>query len=125
MKSLLTLLLLYFSSPLFASSNKTFSVDSLQSNKNNSHLHSQDNWIAKDKGMHLVGSFIVSGATTLSLKRFRGYSGTKSLNIGVSFSFGLGIIKEIYDGKQENNKFSYKDLSADLIGSLLAYIVFK
>ena len=125
MKKNLILFLLILINPLSAGITKTFSIDSLQVTKKLSYPAGKDNWLAKDKGMHFVGSFIVSGVTTLSLKRFAGYSNIKSVNIGVTFSVGLGFIKEIYDGQQEKNRFSYKDLTADVLGCFLAYFVFN
>jgi putative lipoprotein len=124
MKIFLILFFLILKNPASAGMNKHFSVDSLRANKKPDHSV-QDNWLSSDKGMHLVGSFIAAGITANSFKRFAEYSDNKSVNIGVSFSIGLGLIKEVYDGQQRKNRFSYKDLSADLLGSFLAYLVFK
>ncbi|KAA3617178.1 MAG: DUF2279 domain-containing protein [Calditrichaeota bacterium] len=75
--------------------------------------------------MHIIGSFISTGITRLALKRYAGFSDSKSVNIALSFSFSLGLAKEIHDSRQERNIFSYKDISANLLGSLLAYLVVK
>ncbi len=125
MKILIILFFLVLINPLSASIYKVFSADSMKTKESSSYSFTKDEWLAKDKGMHLVGSFITTGVTTLSLKRLAGYSDTKSVNLGITFSLGLGLSKELYDGQQEKNRFSYKDLTADLIGSVLAYLVFR
>lgn len=84
-----------------------------------------DPWIAKDKAQHFLGSFIATGVSTLSLQRFTDLNKEKSLHLGVSFSFTLGLGKELYDSTKKNNFFSYKDLIADLLGIGLAVVVFK
>jgi len=125
MKIFLILFLLVFINTLSAKGHKVFSVDSLYLSTHKSHLTFKDDWIAKDKGMHVVGSFIAAGITMSSLKRFADFSKTRSVNYAVSFSFSIGLFKEIYDGQQNNNQFSYKDLSADLLGNIIAFLVFK
>ncbi len=125
MKILIIPFFLALINPLSAGIYKVFSADSMKTKENSSFAFTKDDWLAKDKGMHLVGSFIATGVTTLSLKRLAGYSDSKSVNLGITFSLGLGFSKELYDGQQEKNRFSYKDLTADLIGSVLAYLVFR
>ena len=49
----------------------------------------------------------------------------KSKTIGVSITFSMALAKELYDNQQENNHFSYKDLTADLAGIILALLVFE
>ena len=85
----------------------------------------KDEWFARDKGMHLAGSFISTGFVMTSGNRLLNIENQKSKIIGVSFTFSLALGKELYDSQQENNHFSYKDLTADILGIVLAIIVFK
>lgn len=110
---------------LYSTETKKFHPDSLTANSVNIRPIKQDYWIAEDKGLHLAGSFIISGLTTSALKRFSGYKKQAGANIGLSFTFSLGLSKEICDSRKKENIFSYKDLTADLVGCLLGYIVFK
>jgi len=101
-----------------------------QSRVYNSELNTQtktfkDDWVAEDKARHLVGSFILVGISSQSLKRFADFGSAKSTNIGFAFSFGIGFAKESYDGLQSNNKFSFKDLTVDLVGTTFGYFVFR
>ncbi len=111
--------------PLSAGIKKKFSADLLIPKNNYFMTGLKDDWIATDKGQHFLGSFMATGIATLSLKRFAGYSSSKSINIGVSFSLSLGLLKETYDGRNNWQRFSYKDLTADLLGTFLGYLVFR
>lgn len=85
----------------------------------------KDLWIAEDKARHLVGSFILAGIFSQSLKRFSGLSNSRSINLGFSISLGIGLAKEINDGESRNNIFSIKDLGADILGATLGYFIFR
>ena len=85
----------------------------------------KDDWFSRDKGQHLTGSFIFSGLVMMSANRFLDTHKRKSKTIAVSFTVSLGLAKEIFDSQQKNNHFSYKDLTADLLGICLAMLVFQ
>jgi uncharacterized protein YfiM (DUF2279 family) len=38
-------------------------------------------------------------------------------------SFSLGLGKEIYDHRKPSNRFSYKDLTADIVGIVIGVII--
>lgn len=84
-----------------------------------------DQWFARDKGMHVAASFILTGFTTMCGNRFMDLKKSRSKTIGISFTFSMALGKEIYDSRQQNNHFSYKDLTADVAGIILAVLVFK
>jgi len=82
-----------------------------------------DAWFGTDKARHLIGSFILSGLSQMSLQRYarRDIRSSKAIGFGLSISVGLG--KEIWDSSRKDNIFSYKDLTADILGSLLAVFI--
>ena len=96
------------------------SADSL-----NEYNETQDGWFARDKGLHLAGSFISTGFFTMSSERFMDIKKSKSRVIGLSVSISLSLGKELYDSNQQNNHFCFKDLTADMLGIALALLVFK
>jgi len=51
----------------------------------------------------------------------------KSKSVMVSFSITnmIGLFKEIFDEKQRGNKFSYKDIFCNLVGSAMMYAMWR
>jgi uncharacterized protein YfiM (DUF2279 family) len=80
-------------------------------------------WLGRDKGLHLVGSMIAAVAVGKSAQTFFAKSKDQSLKIGIGVSFGIGLGKEIWDSTKKNNKFSYADLTADVIGILIGSVL--
>ncbi len=76
----------------------------------------KDDWIKPDKGLHLIGSMICFLGSANSLQRFAGKTKNNAVLLGGSFTFSLGVAKELRDKSYENNIFSFKDLLADLVG---------
>jgi uncharacterized protein YfiM (DUF2279 family) len=75
-----------------------------------------DKWIAWDKLEHLGISAFFSATLYNVLHDFY-YNDRKSslyLSSGLTFSLGLG--KEFYDRDIRKTKFSFKDLTADILG---------
>lgn len=85
----------------------------------------KDEWLARDKGLHLAGSFISTGLITLSTNRFLKGDKDQSKYIAVTITFALSLSKEIYDSRLSDNHFSFKDLTADILGISLALLVFR
>ena len=96
------------------------SIDSLDQD-----IEIKDRWFGRDKGLHLAAGFITSGFITLSTRRFAGIDEKKSRYIALSVTFSLSLSKEIYDSRQSDNHFSFKDLTADLLGIAMAILVFR
>ena len=73
-----------------------------------------DSWTGKDKELH-VGISTILGASAYTL--------TKDTDHPFLYATGLAIIpgvaKELYDSRPQGTGFSYKDLTADLVGSLV------
>jgi uncharacterized protein YfiM (DUF2279 family) len=82
-----------------------------------------DKWLGKDKFSHLISStFIYCWHYEIfynSCQMDREHS--KVLSIGLTEFWGLA--KEVYDSKQKNNHFSYKDLVFDTLGNVAASII--
>jgi len=77
---------------------------------------SPDLWAGKDKYKHFLLSGFWSGFSYLLCHRHLEYSQEKSLLISGGVVFSLGVTKEIRDGFQPDNRFSYKDLVFDIVG---------
>jgi putative lipoprotein len=119
-----TLLLIFLISGLLQAKD-TFTRQKLVPDSSLKQIEIKDEWIARDKGMHFAGSFISTGLIITSARRFTDFSDRQGRVAGVSITFGLGLGKELYDSRQPNNHFSYKDLTADIAGLIVALLVFK
>jgi putative lipoprotein len=78
-----------------------------------------DLWFGKDKARHLIGSFLLVGATS----RWYGHQvgmGKKEERIvfGMGVTLVLGVAKEVWDGWSGKGQASWKDLAADVLGLL-------
>ena len=113
-KKILFVTLILSSVPLIAG-NFSLLPDTLQA----AAKHRPDKWLAPDKALHVAGSMIVMTALSVNLHRRAGFSRKKALGSGFAFTFSLGIAKEIWDGSKTDNYFSYKDLSANIIGACI------
>jgi len=73
----------------------------------------QGPWLAADKELHFAGSLAIAASL-----RVEGQSRATS----VTATFGVGLIKEIYDATLKPRRMgrgaSWKDLAADLAGAL-------
>lgn len=43
---------------------------------------------------------------------------------GISFAFSLGLVKEFYDKRKPLGRFSWKDLSFDILGIGVGFLCF-
>lgn len=75
-----------------------------------------DRWIAPDKGLHLLGSMMVTIAGTKTLQQNLNFSKHNGMKWAVGFTFSLGVSKELWDSTRPHNIFSWKDLCADVLG---------
>ena len=83
----------------------------------------QDRWISVDKGYHLIGSLISTTGISNSCMKFAEIKKDKSIYLGVGFTFTLGLSKELWDGQQNDNFFSWKDLTVNVLGILIGSIL--
>ncbi len=84
---------------------------------------SNDKWFAEDKYKH----FILSAGMTIWTYQFlrfqRNKDHSRSRNLSIGIVFGMGTLKELIDSTKKNNHFSYKDLTWDAAGILIAYLL--
>jgi uncharacterized protein YfiM (DUF2279 family) len=78
----------------------------------------QDQWLARDKARHLLASFMLTGAAMYHLHFREGWTPSESRIAGAGVTFGLGLAKEWRDlfKPEPYNRFSWKDMVADLAG---------
>lgn len=110
-----------FASPNKFSNNKLIKSDSLSIERDllNEKNIITDRWFTVDKGYHLIGSIICTTGISNSCMQFADIKKEKSIQIGAGSTFALGLGKEFWDGRQKDNIFSWKDLSADILGILI------
>lgn len=105
-----------------ADSSKITEESTVSLNLNNTE---NDSWFGRDKGLHLVTSFIATTLITNINKKSFNMNSSESKNTGVGIVFSLGITKEIFDSRQKNNIFSWKDLVANVTGILLGVAILE
>ena len=86
---------------------------------------STDRWIAVDKGYHLIGSIISTTGISNSCMQFVDIKKEKSIRMGAGITFALGLGKEFWDGHKNDNSFSWKDLSADILGIIIGTLLLQ
>ena len=122
-----SLLIFFFSYPDFVyAENKMFNKNLLivNSHKNNFNKDkSFDKIFAGDKGKHFVASFILTVFLYKIANTHLDWSKQSSKTFAVSTTFALGVCKEIYDKSKKENRFSFKDLFADVVGIGVGLII--
>ena len=98
-------------------------ADSIDTSAGNDLLTSADPWLGVDKAVHLVGSMISVTGTAVSLQRLCQQSRQDAKVIGFGFTITLGLGKELMDMRKPGGFFSYKDLTADIAGSIIGIIL--
>jgi uncharacterized protein YfiM (DUF2279 family) len=84
-----------------------------------------DSWFAIDKGQHFIGSFFSTVLITQVNKRYFNVDKINSKNLAIGITFSFGLAKETIDSQKPNNKFSWKDLMADVAGIATAIAVLE
>ena len=77
----------------------------------------QDAWFAKDKARHFLASAIIAGGVSWNQHRRYGRGAGPSLCAGAGLSLSLGLAKEWSDRRKPGVLFSWKDMTADLLGT--------
>jgi uncharacterized protein YfiM (DUF2279 family) len=121
---ILIIFLIYFTSaqakePTFSDTSR--SVLSLKSMS----FTISDSWFSRDKAHHFLTSAFLASAGYYYSREISGNSDIHARTVGVSFSLSLGLFKEIRDGMQQKNSFSWKDLVADCLGTGLGILLMK
>ena len=78
----------------------------------------EDSWFGYDKVQHFTFSFLwVLSSQYVAVNKF-GLDEDEAAPISVGSGAALGLIKEVRDRRQQNNRFSSRDLIADCVGLL-------
>ncbi len=93
-------------------------MDQTKSEQYTYFMYCADGWFSQDKIYHFMSGFIVTASISGGLRIRLNRSRKDSVSMASSAIFSIGIIKEIYDSRQRNNHFCWKDLTADVIGIL-------
>ena len=83
-----------------------------------------DRWLGRDKLAHFAVSLAAVGFANHWLKAESAEAPVRARNTAVAFSLSLGIVKELHDGAQKGNRFSFKDLAADILGAAVGTVLF-
>ncbi len=83
----------------------------------------RDSWLAKDKAAHFLCSALLTGAGAWIHSINHNHGLGQDIRFGAGFAFILGLAKEGRDMVQPRNRWSWKDLAANLAGIALAVIL--
>ena len=112
-----------FSFPLFALGEENCSKEFQEFEPESTSVSRKDSWFGKDKAKHFLASFLTAGAASWICKYHYSYGTKESIKFGMTFSFSLGIAKELRDRYSSSGMFSWKDLTVDLLGVCLGGIL--
>ena len=83
-----------------------------------------DEWVARDKALHLGGSFLLTLAGQYVLTDKSDLSNGRALPVAAGAALALGLLKEVSDSRREvGPHFCWRDLAADAAGVALAAAV--
>jgi len=82
-------------------------------------------WFGRDKGLHFVGSMIGTVLlVNVNKHAFNVKQQTGNL-VGAGIVLSIGITKETIDSSKKSNRFSWKDLAADVAGILIGLAIME
>ena len=85
----------------------------------------EDSWFGYDKVQHFTFSFLwVLSSQYVAVNKF-GLDEDEAAPISVGSGAALGLIKEVRDRRQQNNRFSSRDLIADCVRLLCGLAVIR
>jgi len=99
------------------------SSDSVRWHKSSRSTKNRDRFFAPDKAQHFLFSMISTVFAGKFAEERVGWSAQQSKYVAVGISFGIGFLKEVRDNRQPNNRFSWKDLVADVGGIALGVVL--
>ncbi len=85
---------------------------------------SSDSWLGRDKLAHFTVSLAAVGFANHWLEAENEELPVRARNLAMGFSLSLGLGKEIHDVTQPGNRFSFKDIAADVLGAVTGAILF-
>lgn len=117
---ILPLILMMYGAPVFGFCQKAEVDTSISSS-----AHFQDDWFGEDKVHHTVMSFMLTWLGTLTHDLMHDHGWNQDIRAGAGFSITLGLAKEFRDRRMPKNRFSWKDIVADLLGIAMAVLLLK
>jgi len=112
----LSIILIIFSTPLESEAKENI----LLIYKEKQNFTQKDRWFAEDKARHLIGSFMATLLFAQASEHFNDSPASNSKIFGASVCLTLGVTKEITDHYKKNNQFSWKDMTANMVGIVCA-----
>ena len=85
----------------------------------------KDPWFGMDKAKHAGAAMVITGITQYKLHHQLEMSSALSRTAAISFTFSLGVLKEMHDQRQPNNFFSCRDIIANSLGIALGVLLFN
>lgn len=83
-----------------------------------------DEWIARDKALHVGASFLLTLSGQYVLTDKTGWSDADALPVAAASALAIGLAKEIADSQRERDPhFCWRDLAADALGVALGAAV--
>lgn len=84
-----------------------------------------ESWFSADKGYHFLGSMMITIAASKGIMRSGCTDLDSASQTGALISFSVGLGKEIWDSTKEYNRFSYRDLTANVAGIIVGLIILQ
>ena len=83
-----------------------------------------DDWVARDKALHLGASFLLTLSAQYVLTDKASLSDGRALPVAAGAALALGLVKEVADARRPRSPhFCWRDLAADAAGVALAAAV--
>lgn len=82
-----------------------------------------DQWFGQDKAHHFMSSAFLTGFSYYVMKQELDQTHEAATLSAVSFSFTIGLAKEIYDGVSGKGTPSFKDIVADVAGIAVGFLI--
>jgi uncharacterized protein YfiM (DUF2279 family) len=77
-----------------------------------------DTWLGKDKAQHFMASFLLVSFGTVWHSDHHDNGPGQDVHFGMGLSLSLGIAKEFRDLSAPGGRFSWKDIVADVAGTV-------
>jgi uncharacterized protein YfiM (DUF2279 family) len=82
-----------------------------------------DQMFAPDKARHLIGSFMLTVLSAKIAEHHLNLSERGRRQIAVVIPISIGLGKELRDQTKSNNRFSWKDMAANITGVCIGLLV--
>ncbi|MFH1213000.1 MAG: DUF2279 domain-containing protein [Candidatus Neomarinimicrobiota bacterium] len=82
-----------------------------------------DKWFAMDKLKHFSTSLYMTTTMFYTQRRIIEMRQKNAALNSIGITISLGILKEVRDGSRKNNYFSWRDLTADVLGAGVAMLI--